>query len=106
MIATAYLYINMGHNAPRQIAQGLRLRGVDIITAYEDRAQPFDDADLLRRAIPLNHVPFTRDAELLVLASERQRAGEPFAGVIYAHRLRVSIDACIHDLTDSVQFLP
>ncbi|MFN3333369.1 MAG: DUF5615 family PIN-like protein [Caldilinea sp.] len=108
----------MDHNVPRQITQGLRLRGVDVITAYEDGAQQLDDADLLRRAITLNRMLFTRDDDLLVLARDRQQAGEHFSGVIYAHQLRVSIGACIRDLeliakagepddlTDSIQFLP
>ena len=28
----------------------------------------------------------------------RQREGIPFGGVIYAHQMRVTIGACIHDL--------
>lgn len=108
----------MDHNVPRQITQGLRLRTVDVITAHEDGTQQLNDAALLDRATQLNRVLFSRDDDLLVLARQRQKAGEHFSGVVYAHQLRVSIGACIHnleliaqasepgDLTDSVQFLP
>lgn len=108
----------MDHNVPRQITQGLRLRSVDVITAQEDGTQQLDDAALLDRATQLNRVIFTRDDDLLALAGQRQRTGVYFPGVVYAHQLRVSIGACIHDLeliaqvgepgdlADSVQFLP
>ena len=112
------LALYMDHNVPRQITQGLRLRGVDVITAHEDGTQQLDDAALFDRATELSRVLFTRDDDLLVLARQRQRAGEHFSGVVYAHQLRVSIGACINDLAliaqvgepsdlaDSVQFLP
>ena len=37
----------MDHNVPRAITVGLRLRGVDVITAYEDGADDMDDSQLL-----------------------------------------------------------
>jgi hypothetical protein len=40
----------------------------------------------------------TRDDDFLREATRRQRAGEHFAGVVYAHPMRVSIGQCIHDL--------
>lgn len=42
------LYVD--HHVPRAISDGLRLRGVDIITAYEDGTNEFDDPELLDRA--------------------------------------------------------
>jgi hypothetical protein len=41
---------------------------------------------------------FTRDDDLLAEASKRQREGQSFSGVIYAHQLRVAIGVCIRDL--------
>jgi hypothetical protein len=46
---------------------------------------------------PLGRALFTRD-DLLVEATQRQRAKIPFHGVIYAHQLRVSIGRCGQDL--------
>ena len=88
----------MDHHVPRQITHGLRLRGVDVLTAYEDGAHEWEDEALLKRTTELNRVLFTRDDDLLVLARQWQHDGVFFYGVIYAHQLRVSIGACVDDL--------
>lgn len=88
----------MDQHVPRAITVGLRLRGIDVITAYEDGASEFQDPALLDRASALDRVLFTRDDDLLAEARRRQREGISFVGVIYAHQLRVSIGACIRDL--------
>ena len=41
---------------------------------------------------------FTRDADLIAEAVMRQRSGVTFAGVVYAHQLRVSIGQCVAEL--------
>jgi hypothetical protein len=43
-------------------------------------------------------VLFTQDDDLLAEAARRQQKGVPFAGVIYAHQLQVSIGGCVRDL--------
>jgi len=48
------------HHVPRAIALGLRLRGVDILTAYEDGAGEMADPELLDRAGALGRGLFTR----------------------------------------------
>src|SRR5262245_3891077 len=88
----------MDQHVPRAITLGLRLRGVDVITALEDGAAEFPDPELLDRATALGRVLFTRDDDLLVEAAIRQRDGLPFAGVVYAHQLHVSIGQCVSDL--------
>jgi predicted nuclease of predicted toxin-antitoxin system len=88
----------MDQHVPRAITVGLRLRGVDMITASEDGASELDDLALLDRAGELERVLFTRDDDLLTEAARRQRESIPFCGVIYAHQLRASIGTCIHDL--------
>jgi hypothetical protein len=52
------LYMNQ--HVPRAITVGLRLRGVDVLTASEDGASRMDDAELLDRAGELGRVLFTR----------------------------------------------
>lgn len=81
----------MDHQVPRAITMGLRLRGVDVITAYEDSAHQLDDQALLDRAKDLGRVLFTRDDDLLIEAARRQEENIPFHGVIFAHQLAVSI---------------
>jgi uncharacterized protein with PIN domain len=90
------LYLD--HHVPRAVAIGLRLQGVDVVTAAEDGARELDDGSLLDRAQVSDRVLFTQDDDLLAEAHHRQGAGIPFSGVIYAHQLRVSIGSCVHDL--------
>jgi predicted nuclease of predicted toxin-antitoxin system len=72
----------MDHHVPRAITLGLRLRGVDVLTAYEDGARELEDATLLDRASERGRVLFTRDDDLLAEAAKRQREEIPFHGVI------------------------
>jgi hypothetical protein len=86
----------MDHHVPRAITNGLRLRGVDVLTAHEDGASELSDPALLDRAEELGRVIFTQDDDLLTEATQRQRRS--FSGVIYAHQLRISIGDCVRDL--------
>lgn len=83
---------------PRAIVDGLKSRGADLVTSYEDGTNEFDDSKLLDRATELGRALFTRDYDLLQEATKRQRSGVRFSGVIYAHQLRVSVGSCIRDL--------
>lgn len=86
----------MDHHVPRAITTGLRLRNIDVLTAFEDGAATFDDSALLDRALLRGHVLYSQGDDLLEEAARRQEAGIPFGGVIYAHQFRISIGACIH----------
>ncbi len=88
----------MDQHIPRAITVGLRLRGIDVITAFEDKASEMNDSELLNRASELGRVLFTQDDDLLAEAANRQKNGILFQGVIYAHQLRISIGACVNDL--------
>src|SRR5207237_8415867 len=57
-----------------------------------------EDASLLDRATALGRILFTRDDDLLREGALRQKRGESFAGIIYAHQLDVSIGQCVIDL--------
>jgi len=106
------------HNVPRAIVDGLRSRGVDVLTSSEDETSTLDDPELLSRATELERVLFTRDYNLLQEVAKRQNSGILFSGDIYAHQLRVSIGTCIRnleiiakageseDLKNRVEFLP
>ena len=88
----------MDHNVPRAITAGLRRRGVDVLSAYEDGAHELEDTELLDRAQELGRVLFSRDDDLVREATRRQREGITFGGVIYAHQREVSIGRCTLDL--------
>lgn len=88
----------MDHHIPRAITLGLRMRGVDVVTAYEDDTHEFEDPDLLTRATELNRVLFSQDDDLLVEAQRRQHHGIDFYGVLFAQQGSASIGQCIKDL--------
>ncbi|MFQ5730928.1 MAG: DUF5615 family PIN-like protein [Planctomycetaceae bacterium] len=93
---TLKLYMDVHVRAA--VTDGLRIRGVDVVTAQEDNAAKFDDPELLDRAAEMGRVLFSQDDDLLKVASRRQAAGEDFSGVIYAHQLRITIGQAVNDL--------
>jgi hypothetical protein len=81
-----------------EIRKGLIVREVDVMTAQEDGAERLPDDELLDRATALGRPMFSQDADLLAEAVARQRAGEHFSGVIYAHQLKITIGEAIEQL--------
>ena len=110
------LYMDV--HIPRAITIGLRLRGVNVITAQEDQTANASDSELLDRATTLRRVLFTFDDDLLAEAARRQEQRIAFPGVVFAHPLRISIGKCVQeletlaevaemdDLANQVVFLP
>jgi len=88
----------MDEHVPRAITIGLRLRGIDVLTVQEDNYSGKSDSEILDRAVFMKRATFSNDDDLLKEASERQRTGKLFYGVIYAHHLKVSIGASVKDL--------
>ena len=80
------------------IARALLLREVDVITAQLDGTTTLSDPNLLDRAANLGRVLFSEDQDLLREAARRQRSGQFFAGVIFAHQLGITIGRCVADL--------
>jgi len=88
-----YMDVHVRH----MITVGLRMRGVDVLTAQEDGRRLEDDPDLLDRAAELDRVIFTNDDDFLAEAQRRQVEGIDFIGIIYAHQ-RTPIGVCVRDL--------
>lgn len=82
-MATLYMDVHV----PRLITEGLRWRGIDVLTAQEDEATEFDDPDLLRRTTELDRVLLTQDQDFLQIAAELQENGIAFRAIIHAHPL-------------------
>jgi hypothetical protein len=82
----------------KAVTNGLRMRGVDVLTAQEDGAALWPDDRLLDRAGELGRVLFSQDDDLLAEAELRQREGRFFVGVIYAHQLAITVGQCVRDL--------
>ena len=88
----------MDVHVPAAITRGLLLRDVDVLTAQIDGTTELEDPDLLDRATDLERVLFSQDEDLLAEAAKRQRNGQRFGGVIYAHQLDITIGRTIEDL--------
>lgn len=88
----------MDENVPLPITDGLRQRGVDVLTAQEDNRQGTLDSILLDRVAELQRVIFTQDEDFLAIANLRQQEGVNFPGVIYAHQQNITIGECVRDL--------
>jgi len=69
------LSLYVGVHVPRAITVGLRLRGVDVLTAQEDGLSRAPDDVLLERPTELGRVLFSQDEDLLAEAARRQREG-------------------------------
>lgn len=112
------LGLYMDVHVRRAITDGLRQRGMDVLTAQEDGTDRWKDEELLDRAMELGRVLFSNDEDLLIEAARRQREGTAFGGVVYIHPLDGTIRQCIEDLeliaklsepeefTKRVEFLP
>jgi predicted nuclease of predicted toxin-antitoxin system len=112
------LRLYFDHNVRIEIAEGLRRRGIDVVTAREDGTQRLADSELLDRATQLGRVLFSQDRHLLAEAARRQRSSLPFAGVIFGRQLAMTIGQCIDelemvasvydpaDMIDHVEYIP
>jgi predicted nuclease of predicted toxin-antitoxin system len=92
------LALYMDVHVPAAIADGLKARGVDVLTAQSDRSTRLEDSLLLDRSTALNRVLFTMDQDFLRETAMRQRAQKAFAGVIFIEQAEASIGSTINDL--------
>lgn len=99
------LRLYMDHHVPWSITEGLRLRGIDVLTCYEDGAAELEDERLLQRASELDRVLFSQGADLLALAKAWQQSGRDFAGLFYGHQLHLTIGQAVRDLELAVGVL-
>jgi hypothetical protein len=88
----------MDHHVPSAITDGLRRRGVDMLTAFEDETALWDDERLLERATQLGRVLFSQDRDFLILSRGWLRSGREFVGLVYAHQLSITVGEAIRDL--------
>jgi len=74
-IAPVSLRLYMDHHVDAAIIEGLRRRGIDVVTSREDGTTTWDDDRLLERASLLGRVLFSQDDDLLAIARRWQHAG-------------------------------
>lgn len=92
------LALYMDVHVPLAVTLQLRQRGVDIITAIEDRRAKASDSDLLLRSTELERVIVTQDIRFKALAESWQRGHRFFSGMVFAHQLFVTIGRMVGDL--------
>jgi hypothetical protein len=92
------LQLMMDVHVRKAITVGLRLRGVDVLTAQEDHSARLEDPQLLSRSTELQRTLFSPDTDLLRVANAWQHTGQQFTGVIFAEQLGITIGQCIDDL--------
>ena len=92
------LRLYMDHHVPAAITDGLRSRGVDVLTAFEDGTEEFEDPPLLQRATELGRVLFTQDTDLLAVANQWNQNGREFPGLFFGHQLQLTIGQAVRDL--------
>lgn len=85
MGAAIRLYLD--ENLSPAIAEQLRLRGIDAISVRDLNLLSDSDENHLRRAVAMERVLVTADADLLVMASE----GVEHTGIVYGKQNRHSI---------------
>ena len=112
------LPIYMDENVHGAITNGVRQKGIDVLTVQEDNRSGIMDSVVLDRATALGRLLFSQDDDLIAEANKRQAEGISFLGVVFARQTKVSIGTCVRDLElistldrseefkDSVLFLP
>ncbi|MFO0950675.1 MAG: DUF5615 family PIN-like protein [Isosphaeraceae bacterium] len=92
------MILYLDEHVPRAIAEGLRLRGIDVLTVQEDGLRGYPDPAVLDRATELGRVVFTQDPDFIDEANRRLRQGVPFGGVVYCHQRRLTVGSIIQEL--------
>jgi hypothetical protein len=92
------LLIYMDVHIPLAITEGLRRRGIDVLTSQEDGTTEEDDEPLLARATERGRILFTQDEDLLAIAARWQKSGQHFVGVLYAHQQGSSLGRLVTDI--------
>lgn len=85
-------------HVPGPVIQQLRLRGVDILAATEEKTNELPDEQLLEVATSLGRLLVTQDIRFRVLAENWQRRGRYFSGLVFAHQRFVSFGQLVFDL--------
>jgi predicted nuclease of predicted toxin-antitoxin system len=85
-------------HVPRAITEGLRRRGVEVITAQEDGSRRLSDETLLERATHLEHVLVSADEDFTIIAADWQGRGIYFSGVVRLTRDLTNVGLYVREL--------
>ncbi|MEX0804881.1 MAG: DUF5615 family PIN-like protein [Candidatus Binatia bacterium] len=94
----ARLRIYTDENVDVRVADGLRRRGVEAVSVYDESNVGLSDEAQLAHANALGAVIFTHDADLIEIATESNRREDDHCGVIFVDMHRVRLGECIRRL--------
>lgn len=92
------LSLDMDEHVKSAVTDGLRSRGLDVLTVQEGGFGRSSDPDVLQRATDLDRLLFTQDDDFLAIAHDWQQSGRLFAGAAYAHQLDLTIGQAVRQL--------
>ena len=92
------LRLYMDVHVPAAITEGLRRRGVDVLTCQEDGTRRAGDEVVLTRSTEIGRVLVTQDEDFLRICARWQSAGWEFNGLVFAPQEGASIGRYIEDL--------
>ena len=75
-------------NVKAAIVDGLRLRGMDLVTAQERDQRETDDEVLLETATAEDRLMLTNDTDFLRIHAEWSADGREHSGIVYWHQTR------------------
>jgi hypothetical protein len=88
----------MDENIERAVTDGLRERGIDVLTAQEDGHAQTSDAIVFDRADARGRLLVSEDTDMLREVTSRLRSGKSFTGVVFWHQQTLPIGTVISDL--------
>jgi hypothetical protein len=94
----ARLKIYTDENVDVRVAEGLRRRGVEAVSVYDEGQVGLIDEAQLEYASRLGAAIFTHDADLIEIAMETNRRGDDHSGVIFVDMHRLGLGECIRRL--------
>jgi hypothetical protein len=94
----ARLKIYTDENVDVRVAEGLRRRGVEAFSVYDEGKGGMNDEAQLAQATERAAVLFTHDVDLIEIAAEINDQGEERCGVIFVEMHRLGLGECIQRL--------
>jgi len=92
-------------NIESAIVEGLKRRGIEVISTRDRKDLGKSDEYHLKRASELGAVVLTHDADLLKIAHRWNQEGKEHKGILYAHPLDLSMGECIRMVELATQVL-
>lgn len=85
-------------SVPVAVAEGLKRRGVEALSARDAGNLGLTDEQQLAYAQALNMILFTHDEDFLKIAHARLTHGQPHGGIIYVHQQKLDLGEIIRRL--------